>query len=331
MAAGAMQTRTAGWQALGTGVLVRVTEPAVIAPARAIVEAELDRVDRACSRFRPDSELSRLNGSAGTTLRVSDLFVEAIGVALRAAQLTGGDVDPALGEALELAGYDRDWQLLEPAAAAGGHPGLHRAPSAPTLRAIRRSGWRAIELDRVRSTVRLPHGIKLDLGATAKAWAADRTARAVHRATGAGVLVSLGGDIATAGQGPVGGWRIHVTDDHRAGPDAAGQTVTIADGGLATSSTTARRWSHAGAEMHHILDPGTGEPAAGPWRTVSVAAGSCTDANIASTAAVVRGSGAPAWLEALDLPARLVDHDGRARRVGGWPADGDRAAELCAA
>ncbi len=158
--------------------------------------------------------------------------------------------------------------------------------------------------------MRIPAGVKLDLGATAKAWAADRASRAVYEATGCGVLVGLGGDMATAGPAPAQGWRIHVTDDHRAGPWAPGQTITIEGGGLATSSTTVRRWSHEGQAMHHIIDPSTGAPARSVWRTVSVAALDCADANIAATAAILRGPEAPAWLDGMGLPARLVGCEG---------------------
>ena len=183
-----------------------------------------------------------------------------------------------------------------------------------------RSGYTTVELDTVLHTVRVPRGVVLDLGATAKAWAADRAARAVHAACGCGVLVSLGGDIATAGAAPAGGWRVHVTDDHRAGPLAPGQTISIASGGLATSSTAVRRWRHDGATAHHLIDPAAGAPVRGPWRTVSVAADTCADANTAATAALVRQDRAPAWLEQLGLPARLVAHDGAVLRLAGWPA-----------
>ncbi len=196
--------------------------------------------------------------------------------------------------------------------------------SPPTLIARRLSGHRTVLLDATFSTVRIPSGIMLDLGATAKAWAADRGARAVWEAARCGVLVSLGGDIATAGgveSGPAGGWRIHVTDDHRSGPDAPGQTIAIADGGLATSSVAVRRWQRGAQTMHHIIDPSSGAPALSPWRTVSVAAADCTDANIAATAALVRGERAPAWLDELGLPARLVAHDGAVLRIGDWPLD----------
>lgn len=112
-----------------------------------------------------------------------------------------------------------------------------------------------------------------------------------------------------------------MTDDHRAGVDAPGQWVTIRSGGLATSSTAARRWRFDG--VHHLLDPSTGRPAAGGWRTVSVAAATCLDANIASTAAVVRGERAPGWLQSLRLPSRLVSDDGMALHVADRPSGGD--------
>ncbi len=187
------------------------------------------------------------------------------------------------------------------------------------VRAHVRAGWRTIELVPDAHMVRVPRGVQLDLGATAKAWAADRAAAAVHAATGTGVLVSLGGDIATAGEPPAGGWRVHVTDDHRAGANAPGQTVAIRDGGLATSSVAVRRWTLAGVPMHHIIDPCTGAPVRSRWRTVSVTAANCTDANIASTAALIRGAPAPAWLSSLGLPARLVGSDGDVLTVAGWP------------
>jgi thiamine biosynthesis lipoprotein len=180
-------------------------------------------------------------------------------------------------------------------------------------------GWRQVLLQENPPRARLAGGAQLDLGATAKAWAADRCAEIIARRLGCGALVSLGGDIAVAGPAPAGGWRIRVTDDHAAGPDAPGQTVAISSGGLATSSTTVRAWTRDGRRMHHILDPATGEPARSCWRTVSVAAGSCTDANIASTAAIVRGPAAVGWLRELGLPARLVRADGSAETTAGWP------------
>jgi thiamine biosynthesis lipoprotein len=111
---------------------------------------------------------------------------------------------------------------------------------------------------------------------------------------------------------------VHVTDDHRSDASAAGQTVAIRDGHRDLEHG-GRRWRRAGRTMHHIIDPHTALPVKATWRTVSVAAADCTQANIAATAALVRARAAPEWLEALELPARLVAWSGRATTVGGWP------------
>jgi thiamine biosynthesis lipoprotein len=110
-----------------------------------------------------------------------------------------------------------------------------------------------------------------------------------------------------------------VAEDHRAGPGDPGQDVAIAEGGLATSSITVRRWRRGGRWLHHIIDPATGAPAGSCWRAVSVAAATCVDANAAATAALVKGQGADVWLARHDLPARLVRLDGTQVAVAGWP------------
>jgi thiamine biosynthesis lipoprotein ApbE len=317
------RSRSAAWQALGTGIVLRVSDPAMLERARGAVERELAAVDLACSRFRADSELSRANHAEGRAVSVGPLLLEALEVALRAAALTDGDVDPTVGRALELAGYDRDFRELPPPTAQT----TARPPRSNLVSASIRADWRAVAVDRARATVRVPAGMHLDLGASAKAWAADRAARAAADAGGCGVLVSVGGDIATCGPAPESGWRIRVTDDHRSDAAAEGQTISIRSGGIATSSTMARRWQHAGRTMHHIIDPATGAPVRASWRTVSVAAASATDANIATTAAIVRASAAPSWLAGLGLPARLLAWNGEITTVGGWPADRAEPAE----
>jgi thiamine biosynthesis lipoprotein len=192
-------------------------------------------------------------------------------------------------------------------------------------------------VDPVHRTIGLEPGVMLDLGATAKALGADLAAARAADAAGCGVLVGLSGDIALAGEPPEAGWRIRVTDDHRSGLDAPGQTITVRSGGVATSSVVSRRWrvtedgDGADSEAHHVIDPRTARPAAGDWRTVSVAAATCLDANIASTAAIVRGAPAAEWLGELCLPGRLVSHEGAVRHVAGWPADGDDLATPTAA
>ena len=303
---------SASWRALGTLVQLAVTEPPCLDKARRLLEADLAEVDAACSRFRADSEIRALRG--GRPARVSPLLAEAIAVALRAARLTEGDVDPTVGAALSAIGYDRDFERIEPIG-----PSL-----ALTVRTV--PGWREVHLHG--QSLTMPAGIQLDLGATAKAWAADRSAARIASRLGCGVLVSLGGDIAVAGPAPDGGWRIRVQDvtgspeDPPGGPYAL---IAIRDGGLATSSTAARRWQRGGDVLHHILDPRTGLPAEPVWRTVSVAAGTCADANAASTAAVIRGRRALGWLARLGLPSRLVDATGAVFTAAGWPTQAEAA------
>jgi thiamine biosynthesis lipoprotein len=300
--------------ALGTFATVLVADPDALTPAHDLLAAELDAVDAACSRFRADSELWRVNHARGRPVPVSPLFAQALAVALDAAELTDGDVDPTCGQSLVRLGYDRDF------AQARRHTGPLRQPPMPA------GGWRGVRLAPERSQVQVPAGVLLDLGATAKALAADRAAVAIQAATGCGVLVNLGGDLRVAGDPPDGGWRVGIADD--AGFDASTasieprQVVMISDGGLATSSPLGRAWRRGGADLHHIIDPSTGRPARSCWRTVSVAAASCVDANIASTAAILRAERAIGWLDGLRLPARLVRHDGTVVTVAGWPADG---------
>ena len=305
------------WKALGTSVLVLTTRDDRLAAATTTVRQVLEDVDAAYSRFREDSELSRVNANAGRTIPISPLLATAIDAALRAARLTDGAVDPTIGRAIRVAGYDDDFSRI---AAKGPHPALPQSGRDIHLRAERVPGWQAIRLDRRSRTVWLPEGVELDLGSTGKALAADLAAKAAMAAAGeGGVLVSLGGDIGTAGESPSGGWRILVAEDSRVKPSGDGDVICVPAGGVATSSTTVRRWSRGGVILHHIIDPQTGLPTSGPFRTVTVVAGTCLDANIASTAAIVRGEAAIDWLTSCRLPARLVENDGTIHYIGPWP------------
>ncbi|MGD0937044.1 MAG: FAD:protein FMN transferase [Streptosporangiaceae bacterium] len=285
----------ADWRAIGTAIRLVVTSEAALPPGRVLLEAELAALDVACSRFREDSELVRLGASGGRPVRVSPLLAELVAVALQAAEATEGDVDPTVGAAMAAAGYDRDFELV--------------ASEGPRVRLVvrRLPDWRDILLDTDRGLLTVPDGVMLDLGATAKSWLADHAAAALAAELGCGVLVSLGGDIAVAGQPPAQGWRIRV-QDITTHPDA-------------TSSTTARRWRRGGDVFHHILDPRSGLPAAPVWRTVSVTGGTAVEANAASTASVIRGERAPKFLAERGLAARLVSAGGDVLTVGGWPRE----------
>ena len=291
---------TAQWDVWGTVARVVVTDPARKDEAAAIVADELAAVDAACSRFRDDSELRAACRSGGRPVMLSEIGAELVGAALTAARETGGAVDPSVGAALCGLGYDRDFAALT------------GREVAPAVRVFPKPDWRTVRLRGRELTV--PDGVLLDLGATAKAVAADRAAARVTAATGTGVLVALGGDIATAGPGPEGGWRVLVQDR----PGDPSCTVRLPAGAaLATSSTASRTWGRPGELLHHIVDPGTGRPAPRVWRTVSVAAFSCLRANTLSTAAIVRGHAA---LQLLGpVPSRLVTPTYDVLRTGGWP------------
>ena len=315
MPSAAMAIGTRTFRALGTFATLLVTNPDALVPAHDLLAAELAATDAACSRFRPDSELWRVNHARGRPVPVSPLFAEALRVALAAAALTDGDVDPTCGLSLVRLGYDRDF------ARARRYAGRLRRPPVPA------AGWRRVELDLDQQTVTLPADVMLDLGATAKALAADRAAAAIAAAADGGVLVNLGGDIRVAGAPPNGGWLVGIADDVGFDTSTASirarHMVTIGDGGLATSSPLGRAWRRGGIDLHHIIVPATGLPADSCWRAASVAAASCVDANIASTAAILRGGQAPGWLAGLGLPARLVRYDGSTVTVGGWPDEGE--------
>lgn len=290
------------WPIWSTTARLVVTDPLSLPTARRIVDEVLTAVDAACNRFRPDSELRRLDLTRGRPTTVSPLLAELIDTALTAAERTDGDVDPTIGLAMESLGYDRDIVAITD------DPIPFVIQSAP--------GWHRIR--RHDQQVTVPSGIRLDLGAVGKAFAADLCATLVTAALGTGVLVSIGGDLATAGPGPDGGWHVLVSD----GPDEPSCTVRLNSGmALATSSTVRRRWRRGGRTLHHVLDPRTCQPAKPVWRTVSVAAPSCVDANTQSTAALVRGLAAPQRLRDVGLPARLVAADGATTTLCGWPVE----------
>jgi thiamine biosynthesis lipoprotein len=279
-----------------------VDDSRVLTPAAEDLVALLDRVDHAVSRFRDDSDLSIANARAGRPTPVSRLTAALVTAALDAARDTGGAVDPTVGAAVRDLGYDSDIAAI--------------ATDGPAVRPRRPAAdWTAVRLDRSVGLLTVPTGTALDLGATAKAYTADLAARTLSRRYATAVLVELGGDVAMAGARR-DGWQLDVAE--REG--GARQQVVVHGGGMCTSTTTLRAWRRGGKQLHHIVDPRTGAPADGPWRTVTVHAPSALAANTASTAAIVLGAGAPTWLTARGLAARLIGRNGAVQTTCGWPA-----------
>lgn len=307
-----MSATTARSSALGTYVFLATRRAADLGPAGRIARQVLDDVDRTCSRFRPDSDLSRANAEAGRWVTADPVLVAAVAAACLAAEDTGGLVHPLLGRNLVQLGYDRDFAALTPV-----HDARVPAELWPAVAPAAES-WREIGLD-PDGAIKVPAGTALDLGATGKAWAADVVAAAFAEELGGAALVSLGGDLAIAA--PDGEpWPIAISTR----PDGPVETTIALDqGGLATSSTRVRRWARRGVDLHHLLDPRTGRPAPEVWRTVTATGRTCAAANTATTAAVVLGAEAPDWLTARGVAARLVTADGRVHTTGGWPAETD--------
>jgi FAD:protein FMN transferase len=247
------------------------------------------RLDRCSRRNQRHDQLS-----SGVFLREESV---------ESAAQTDGLVDPTLGHALVAVGYDRDISLV---LAESTDPAGIPVPA-------RAGAWRDIQRDPAGALL-VPRGSALDLGATCKAWAADLIVAAIAAESDSTVVLSLGGDIAVAGPG---GWPVAITETI---DDPAGaEVVHLPYGGLATSSTAARRWIRDGVIRHHLIDPRTGEPTSGRWRTVTATGATCLAANTATTAAIVLGDRAVGWLTERDIPARLVNTSGRIVRTQLWP------------
>ncbi|MGC2169257.1 MAG: FAD:protein FMN transferase [Acidimicrobiales bacterium] len=265
----------------------------------------LNAIDAACNRFRDDSELSRLNARGESVM--SATFELALVTAVEAWRATQGLCDPTVLPALQALGYDADFADVVR------RRDLARGPNTPS------PGASAVSLDETSHRVSLAPGCQVDLGASAKALAVDLIADDV--APRGGVLVEIGGDVALRGPGPgpEGAWSIGVSDDliitgHE-------PRVSLTNAGVATSSTRTRAWRAGGQRVHHIIDPRSGAPTAGPYLTATVAAESCRRANAFATAALIWGDEAPYHLAQAHCAARLVRDDGTVDYVGGWPVD----------
>ena len=297
------------WPAIGTHATVVVQRPDHADAAERILRAEIDVFDRACSRFRDDSELQAVHAQAGRPVPVSDALFEALAVAGAVAHRTAGAVDPTIGNAIERLGYDRDLSEV------GRQPGSALLDLDPAI------GYMHVQLDRGRRTVRIPRGVKLDLGSSAKALIADRAAARIAGAVGTGALVSIGGDVAGAGEPPPEGWAVGIAVSSSRPAGEADQVVAIRRGGLASSSPSVRRWTVGDREVHHIVDPMTGDCVSPYWTLVSATGASCVEANAVTTAALVWGHQALRRVPSFDQAVRLVRHDGRIFSLNGWPEE----------
>ena len=300
-----VMTNSAIWTAWSCRVRVTVTRKDVLDDAtRQLTELMAD-VSRAANRFDPESDLSRINAAAGQMVPVTGRTLALVDAALDAADVTGGAVDPTIGGHLLHAGYRADIDEIRD----------RLVPEGLVNERIDQADWTQVRVNRQLGLIGVPVTMRLDLGATAKAWTADTAAHGIAQSLGTGVLVEIGGDVAVAGTKSTP-WQILVSERH----GERGQDIGLTHGGLATSSTTARRWRTSRGEQHHIIDPRTGEPAQGPWRTATVWAPSAVEANTMSTAVIVLGDEAIDFLAETGSAARLIDQHGQLTVVGQWPS-----------
>lgn len=274
-----------------------------------VLRAWIEAVDRACSRFREDSDLSRLNRAGGRAVEVAPVLLDAVEAALAMAGLTDGLYDPTVGQALVAAGYDQSFATMP------------RVRTQPAGRPAPAGLWPEVSIDREAGTIRLPAGVSLDLGGSAKGWSVDAALDLCCVELGAtapslGICISAGGDMAAAGPPPEGGWPVRLAETRDAQPAPGDDWITLRSGAIATSGALRRRWRMGDGDAHHIIDPRTGKPGQSCWRLVTVMASRCLVADTAATAAWLMGRDAQGWLGSIGAQARLVGEDGSVVMVG---------------
>ena len=289
-----------GCAAMGSRVHILAVDapPNALPDARAAVGA----LERRWSRFRADSEISRINAATGQPVTVSTTTATLIALAVRGWVATGGADDPTVLDAVACSGSARSFELV---AASG---------AGPTATARPAPGCGGIAVDVDTGLVRLPAGVHFDPGGIGKGLAADLVATKLVADGARGALVNIGGDVRVAGAAPPGGWRIDVDL-----PAVADTGLVLQSGGVATSGTRRRRWVRDGQDAHHLIDPRTGAPAASPFVAATVVAGTAWHAEVL-TKAVVLASSITAAAQALtdaEAAGLLVDADGRTHELAG--------------
>ncbi len=273
----------------------------------------IDEMDHVASRFRSDSELSQIfNGAAQKEVVVSELLFAALEAALYGARITNGYLDPTVGGSLAGLGYKTDFRssLASGSAAPG------------KIQVVLPRGYKSLRLNKANRSVSVLQGVKLDLGATGKAFLADRIKYQIEIELSEKVLVNLGGDISASLVDRESYWPINVTEDLSLDSQSDGQIIAIAGGGVATSSTLRRSWNSGPQQLHHIIDPFSGISSESVYHSVTVLAGSALDANIASSGTIAMGPDGPKWLASLRLPALARSKEYGENYFGGWQRAG---------
>lgn len=270
----------------------------------------LEQLEARWSRFRPTSELCRLNAANGAPVVVAPITFDLLRHAVASWRRTDGAYDPTVAPSVVAAGYDRDFAKVPSDGPALDAPVVGPAP-----------GCSEIVLDPIVRSVRLPHDVTLDLGGVAKGFAADVVADELHAAGALGVCVNLGGDLRVLGTPPrpdaaAEGWIVEVEEaDDR-------PLLALTDGAVATTSRRRRTWQRGDRTYHHVIDPRTGAPADVRWLAATVIAGRARDAEALAKAAFLSPdtATASAVLQRNDATGLLVDGDGRSVPLEGIDA-----------
>ncbi len=298
------------FEVMGTTAHVMVVDGPEALVDRAV--AELDELEARWSRFRPDSELSRLNERSGVPVVVSPATFELVERAVEGRRITGGRFDPTLLDAVRAAGYDRSFELV----AAAGVPTPTGPDRAVSPRAGRPVG--TIHLDRVARTVTLGPDVAIDPGGIGKGLAADLVVEDLLAAGAGGAMVNVGGDLRADGRGPDGGWIVAVTDP--IDPEDVVDTLAITAGAIASTWRTRRTWTATdGSTRHHLIDPATGRPADSGLAGVTVVGGRGWQVEVLAKAAFLAGPVDGAGVLAdHGVAGLLVTDDGLHLPVGAW-------------
>lgn len=257
---------------------------------------ELERLEQCWSRFRPGSELDELNQSEGRWFPMSDTLALAIDRAVDLHWLTGGLFDPTVHDRLVQLGYDRTFRKLAPVTDRPVEPGR----PCPGPLGIERDGHH----------LRLPHGVRLDLGGVGKGLAADLLAEGLIERGARSACISLGGDIRAAGLTPDGlGWQVPIEDPF--GSDSVMGSVPVAESAIVTSTTLIRTWRRGGKVLHHLVDPRTGDPSSsGIVAAVVMAPEGWLAEGLAKAALVAGVDRGTTLLEGSDVAGWLACADG---------------------
>jgi thiamine biosynthesis lipoprotein len=290
---------------MNTDIELRTVDPVSGAHLAAAAQIFSD-VERRFSRFRADSELSRLNARTRSRVHTSTEMRAILATAKRLYRMTQGVFDPSILPELEASGYDRSFELIT-----GDVGGSHSEVSC-----VR--GFDAAVIDQEQGVVTLPPGVRIDLGGIGKGWAVDHAAQVL--APCHDYLVNAGGDVFASGSdGYHDGWTAAVEHPHTG---ETVSTVVLRNQAIATSTTALRHWMSSGVRRHHLIDPRTAACSQSGVASASVIALTAVEADVFAKAALILGEErGRAFLETVDCPGLFVLDDGSAHATADWPAE----------